>query len=75
MSFILDEMARLCGCGSSLLFAGLATFGQIFELLIVKEKLLSSGEDKILTTIHTLEHSVLEFHGFPFRPNPTTSHP
>jgi hypothetical protein len=42
--------------------ASLAAFRFVLELLIVKEQLFSGREQKLCTTIHTLQHFVLEFH-------------
>jgi hypothetical protein len=54
---------------------GLACFTSlrfVLELLIVKEKLFSCGENKIRAAINALEYSVLEFHreNAPFSPTP-----
>jgi hypothetical protein len=38
----------------------------------VEEKLFSGGKHKIIAAVHTLQHLVLEFHGFPFQPQSTT---
>jgi hypothetical protein len=52
-------------------FAVLASFGFVFELLIVKEQLLPGGEDKVVAAINTLQNLVLKFHGnAPFGPWP-----
>jgi hypothetical protein len=53
------------GCsdhGETLGFASFATFGLVLELLIVEEQLFSGGEQKLSTTVNTLQHLVLEFH-------------
>ncbi len=68
MGFILLKVAGGFLGGRSFLLACLAAFRQVLELLVVKEELFSCGKYKLLATIHTFEHSVLEFHGFPFRP-------
>jgi len=57
----------------ALLFAVLAAFRQVLELLVVEENLLPCGKDEVFPAIHALEHSVLEFHGFPFQPQSITS--
>jgi hypothetical protein len=57
----LSSNARTTVCTLSL--ALLATLGVVFKLFIVKEKLLSRGEDELITAIDTLEHSILKFHG------------
>lgn len=72
--FLLDKaIRRSLSCGGTLLFAGFASFRQILELFIVEEKLFSGGKNKVVAAIHALQHSVLEFHGIPFRPNSTTT--
>ena len=38
----------------ALRFAGLAAFGFVTKLLVVKEKLFTCGENKISTAIHAL---------------------
>jgi len=48
--------------GDPLGLAGFATLGFVFELLVVKEKLLPGGENKITPTVDTLQHLVLKFH-------------
>jgi len=54
----------------------LATLGLVLELLVVKEKLFSGGENKITPTVDTLQHLVLKFHlrMAPFSPFPR-AHP
>jgi hypothetical protein len=55
---------RRCAQGGRPLgLAGFATFGFVFELLIVEEQLLSCCEHKIRTAVDTLENLILEFHG------------
>ena len=48
--------------GDAFRFAAFATLGFVLELLVVEEELLSGGENKITSTIDTLEHLVLKFH-------------
>jgi hypothetical protein len=48
--------------GDPFCFAGLAAFGFVFKLLIVKEKLFPGCENKIAPTVDTLQHLVLKFH-------------
>ena len=43
-------------------FAGLAAFGFVTELLVVEEKLFSSGEDEVSPAIDALQSPVLELH-------------
>jgi hypothetical protein len=58
-------LARQRNCaqhGDAFRFAAFATLGFVLELLVVEEELLSGGENKITSTIDTLEHLVLKFH-------------
>lgn len=50
-----------------------ATFGFVLKLLIMKEPLFIRRENKVLTTVDTLEHFVTEFHWSPapFNRSPT----
>jgi hypothetical protein len=50
------------GSGHTLDFALFATLWIVLELLIVKEKLLSSGKDKVVTAIRTFQYLVDEVH-------------
>jgi hypothetical protein len=54
----------------ALRLAGFTTLGFVFELLIVEEKLLTGGEDKVGAAVDTLENLVLKFHRTPFKPRP-----
>jgi hypothetical protein len=42
--------------------AGLAAFGFVLELFIVKKQLLASSENEVCATVDALQHLVLEFH-------------
>ena len=42
--------------------AHLATLWFVLKLLVVEEKLFPSCENKVASTVHTLEHLVLKFH-------------
>jgi hypothetical protein len=53
------------GSGHTLDFALFATLWIVLELLIVKEKLLPGGKDKVITAIRTLEYLVDEVHTRP----------
>jgi hypothetical protein len=61
--------------GDALGFAGLAAFGFVLELLIVKEKLFPGGENKITPTVDALQYLVLKFHlrMAPFSPSSSRS--
>ena len=48
--------------GNALVLTGLAAFGLVAELLIVKEDLLAGRENEIRAAIDTLENLILEFH-------------
>jgi hypothetical protein len=48
--------------GHTLDFALFASLWIVLELLIVKEQLLTSGKDKVITAIRTLEYLVDEVH-------------
>jgi len=50
------------GSGHALDFALLASLWIVLELLIVKEQLLTSGKDKVITAIRTLQYLVDEVH-------------
>jgi hypothetical protein len=50
------------GSGHTLDFALFATLWIVLELLIVKEKLLPGGKDKVITAIRTLQYLVDEVH-------------
>jgi hypothetical protein len=50
------------GSGHTLDFALFATLWIVLELLIVKEKLLTGGKDKVITAIRTLQYLVDEVH-------------
>jgi len=52
----------IAGSGHTLDFALFATLWIVFELLIVKEQLLSGGKDKVVTTIRTFEYLIDEIH-------------
>jgi hypothetical protein len=47
----------------TLSLALLASLGIVFKLFIVEEKLLTGGEDKLVTAIYALKDSILKFHG------------
>jgi hypothetical protein len=53
------------GSGYTLDFALLAPLWIVLELLIVKEQLLTSGKDKVITAIRTLQYLVDEVHTRP----------
>jgi hypothetical protein len=53
------------GSGHTLDFALLAPFWIVLELLIVKEQLLTSGKDKVITAIRTFQYLVDEVHTRP----------
>ncbi|MCU1285824.1 MAG: hypothetical protein JWO13_2174 [Acidobacteriales bacterium] len=53
--------------GCALRLAVLATLRLVFELFIVEEELFACGKNEIVTAIHALQASVLEFH-FPHHP-------
>jgi hypothetical protein len=53
------------GSGHSLDFALFATLWIVLELLIVKEKLLPGGKDKVITAIRTFQYLVDEVHTRP----------
>jgi hypothetical protein len=53
------------GSGYTLNFALLAPLWIVLELLIVKEQLLTSGKDKVITAIRTLQYLVDEVHTRP----------
>jgi hypothetical protein len=53
------------GPGHTLDFALLAPLWIVLELLIVKEQLLTSGKDKVITAIRTLQYLVDEVHTRP----------
>ena len=42
--------------------AGLATFGFVLELFVVKKKLFPGSENEITSTVDTFQHLVLKFH-------------
>jgi hypothetical protein len=48
--------------GNALCFARFTSLRFVLELLIVKEKLFPSSEDKIFSAVDTLQHLVLKFH-------------
>jgi hypothetical protein len=50
------------GPAAAFQLAGLASLWIVMELLVVKEKLLAGGEDKVLPAIHAFKYFVLEFH-------------
>ena len=50
------------GSGHTLDFALFATLWIVLELLIVKEKLLTGGKDKVITAIRTFQYLVDEVH-------------
>jgi hypothetical protein len=50
------------GSGHTLDFALFATLWIVLELLIVKEKLLPGGKDKVVTAIRTFQYLVDEVH-------------
>jgi hypothetical protein len=45
----------------SLRLTGFATLGFVFEIFVVEKMLLSSGENKLGTTICTLDNTILKF--------------
>ena len=45
-----------------LVFARLAAFGFVFKLFIVEKELFTRREDKLCSTINTLQYLVLELH-------------
>lgn len=51
--------------GHTLDFALFATLWIVLELLIVKEKLLTGGKDKVITAIRTFQYLVDEVHTRP----------
>jgi hypothetical protein len=53
------------GSGHTLDFALFATLWIVLELLIVKEKLLTGGKDKVITAIRTFQYLVDEVHTRP----------
>jgi hypothetical protein len=55
---------RGCGAkdGDAFGFAGLATFGFVLELFVMKKQLFAGRENKVGATVDTLEYLVLEFH-------------
>jgi hypothetical protein len=53
------------GSGHTLDFALFATLWIVLELLIVKEKLLPGGKDKVITAIRTLQYLIDEVHTRP----------
>ena len=53
------------GSGHTLDFALFAPLWIVLELLIVKEQLLTSGKDKVITAIRTLQYLVDEVHTRP----------
>ena len=53
------------GSGHTLDFALFATLWIVLELLIVKEKLLTGGKDKVITTVRTFEYLIDEIHTRP----------
>jgi len=44
-------------------FAGFASLRIVFELLVVKEKLLASSKNEFLAAIDTLQYTICELHG------------
>jgi len=46
----------------ALRFAILATLGFVLELFIVEEELFAGGKNEVVTAIHALQASILEFH-------------
>jgi hypothetical protein len=46
----------------ALRLAVLATLGFVLKLFIVEEELFASGKNEVVTAIHALQVSVLEFH-------------
>ena len=52
----------IAGSSHALNFALFATLWIVFELLIVKEKLLTGGKDKVITAIRTFQYLVDEVH-------------
>jgi hypothetical protein len=48
--------------GYAFVLAGLAAFGFILELLVVKEELLPRRKDKFSAAIYALKNLILEFH-------------
>jgi hypothetical protein len=48
--------------GRTLRLAILATLGFVLELFVVEEELFAGGKDKVVTAIHALQVSILEFH-------------
>jgi hypothetical protein len=55
----------IAGSGHTLDFALFTTLWIVFELLIVKEQLLSGGKDKVITTVRTFEYLIDEIHTRP----------
>ena len=55
------------GSRNPLCLASLAPFGFVLELLVVKEQLLSCGENEITAAVNALQDFVLEFHCRPPR--------
>ena len=62
VAVVLSGRRRRAEHGNPFSFAGLATLGFVLELLVVKEKLFPGGENKITSTVDTLQHLVLKFH-------------
>lgn len=62
VAVILSGRRRRSENRNPLRLAGLATFGFVLELLVVKEKLFPGSENEITPTVDTLQHLVLKFH-------------
>jgi len=45
------------------LFAGLAAFWFVLQTFVVKENLLTTGPNKILTAVHALNRAIFVFDG------------
>ena len=58
----LPRRRRCAQYRNSLHLAGLAAFGLVLELLVVKKQLFPGGENELIPTVDTLEHLVLKFH-------------
>jgi hypothetical protein len=55
----------IAGSSHTLNFALLATLWIVLELLIVEEELLTSGKDKVITTVRTFQNLIDEIHTRP----------
>jgi hypothetical protein len=53
---------------NALCLAGLASFGFVLELLIVKKQLFACGKDEVRSAVDTFEYLVLEIHPSPQSP-------